>query len=358
MVISVRKRANEAVKGSPQVNLRFTGWISALTVVIAVALLAPVRVDAQNRSSPAEAKAPTKAWTQPRTPDGQPDLQGVWSNASLIPLERPAALAGKEFFTEKEMAEKEEELKPRTRASAGTEAHYDFLQYGLDPLQAKRAPSRRTSLIVDPPDGRIPPFTPEAKARAAARAEARKKVGPFDGPESLGLGGRCIVAGGEGPPMLPEAYDSNMQFQQGPGYVVILQEQIHDARIIPLDGRPHLGPNIRQFLGDSRGHWEGNTLVVDTTNFTDRTNFRGSSENLHVVERFTRVAEDTILYEFTIEDPTTWTRPWRGELSMVKIKGPIFEFACHEGNYGLANTLSGARAQEKAAAEAAKKSQK
>src|SRR6266566_5286939 len=156
----------------------------------------------------------------------------------------------------------------------------------------------------------------------------------------------------EGPPMLPEAYNSNIQFQQGPGYVAVLQEEIHDARIIPLDGRPRLGPNIRQLMGDSRGRWEGNTLVVDTTNFTDKTNFRGSSENLHVVERFTRVDEDTILYEFTVDDPSTWTRPWKAELSMVKIKGPIFEFACHEGNYGLANNLSGARAQEKAAEEA------
>ena len=140
---------------------------------------------------------------------------------------------------------------------------------------------------------------------------------------------------------------------------MILQEEIHDVRIIPLDGRPHLGPNIRQLMGDSRGRWEGDTLVVDTTNFTDTTNFRGSSENLHVVERFRRVDEETILYEFTVDDPTTWTRPWKAEQSMVKTKGPIFEFACHEGNYGLANNLSGARAEEKKAAEeAAKRSQK
>ena len=155
--------------------------------------------------------------------------------------------------------------------------------------------------------------------------------------------------------MLPEAYNSNIQFQQGPGYVAILQEEIHDIRIIPLDGRPHLGPRIRQLMGDSRGRWEGNTLAVDTTNFTDTTNFRGSGENLHVVERFTRVDEETIRYEFTVEDPTTWTRPWKAELSMVKTKGPIFEFACHEGNYGLANNLSGARAQEKEEAKAAER---
>ena len=331
MAIFARNRANESVTG-------------AVTVLIALASMTPAPADGQG-------------WSQPRTPDGQPDLQGVWSNATLTPLERPAAFAGREFLTEKELEDKEKALQPRTRLRAGTEAHYDFLQYGLDPLQAKRASSRRTSLIVDPPDGKIPPLTPEAKKRAAARTEARKRMGPFDGPESRSLAERCILMGGEGPPMLPEAYNSNIQFQQGPGYVAILQEEIHDIRIIPLDGRPHLGPRIRQLMGDSRGRWEGNTLAVDTTNFTDTTNFRGSGENLHVVERFTRVDEETIRYEFTVEDPTTWTRPWKAELSMVKTKGPIFEFACHEGNYGLANNLSGARAQEKAE-EAAKRSGK
>ena len=151
--------------------------------------------------------------------------------------------------------------------------------------------------------------------------------------------------------MLPPAYNANLQIQQGPGYVAILQEEIHDVRVIPLDGRPHLGPNIRQYLGDSRGRWEGNTLVVDTTNFNDRTNFRGSSENLHVIERFTRLDADTILYEFTVEDPTTWARPWKAELPMAKIKGPIYEYACHEGNYDMVNNLSQTRALEKAAAE-------
>ena len=150
--------------------------------------------------------------------------------------------------------------------------------------------------------------------------------------------------------MLPEAYNSNIQFQQGPGYVAILQEEIHDVRIIPLDGRPHLGPNIRQLMGDSRGRWEGNTLVVDTTNFTDKTNFRGSSENLHVVERFTRVDEDTILYEFTVEDPATWTRPWSAESPLPRIEPPLYEFACHEQNYGLINVVKGAQVREAEAA--------
>ena len=296
----------------------------------------------------------TTKWTQ-RTPDGQPDLEGYWSNVTITPLERPAELAGKEFYTEQELAEKEKRAEiPRTAEQiAGTIAHYDFHQYGLDLTQTKHALNLRTSLIVDPPDGKIPPLTPEGKKRAAERAEERKKMGPYDGPESRNLGERCIFMATEGPPMLPPAYNANLQIQQGSGYVAILQEEIHDVRIIALDGHPHLGPNIRQYMGDARGHWEGNTLVVDTTNFNDRTNFRGSSGNLHVIEWFTRLDADTILYRFTVEDPSTWARPWTAELPMTKIKGPIYEFACHEGNFDMVNNLSAARAAEKAAAEKA-----
>jgi hypothetical protein len=320
------------------------------TSVIALALLCAIAAPGQ---------VATKSWTQ-RTPDGQPDLEGYWSNVTITPLERPAELAGKEFFTEQELAEREKRAeKPRTAEQiAGTIAHYDFAQYGLDITQTKHARNLRTSLIVDPPDGKIPPLTAEAKKRAAERAEARKKVGPYDGPESRALGERCIYNATEGPPMLPPAYNANLQIQQGPGYVAILQEEIHDVRIIPLDGRPHVGPNIRQYLGDSRGHWDGNTLVVDTTNFSDRAAFRGASENLHVIERFTRVDADTILYEFMVDDPTTWTRSWKAELPMSKIQGPIYEYACHEGNFDMVNNLTAARAQEKAAEEAAKKTAK
>ena len=332
--------------------------MNQLTVLIAVALLGSVPLAGQGQSSAANMKVAPKPWTLARTPDGQPDFEGYWSSASLTPLERPAALAGKEFFTDQELAENEKRAsQPRTvEAVAGTIVHYDFVQYGLDYTQTKHAINHRTSLIIDPPNGRIPPLTAEAKKRAADRAEARKRAGgPYDGPENRGLSERCILMGGEGPPILPEAYNSNLQIQQGPGYVSIIQEEIHDARIIPLDGRPHLSPKIRQWMGDSRGHWEGDTLVVDTTNFTDRTAFRGSSENLHVIERFRRIDQDTIVYRFTVEDPSTWEKPWTAELLFTKIPGPIYEFACHEGNYGLANTLSGARAQEKAAEEAAKK---
>jgi len=322
---------------------------------IGIATLLALSLAAQ----PAPSSAPSKTWTLPRTPDGQPDLQGFWSNVSITPLERPAEYGGREFLTDRELAENEKKAEqPRSVESlGGTIAHYDFLQFGLDLTQAKRALNRRTSLIIDPLDGRIPPLLAEAKKRAAERSEERKKHGLYDGPETRTLSERCIFMA-EGPPMLPEAYNSNLQIQQGPGYVAILQEEIHDVRIIPLDGRPHAGPNIRQYMGDSRGRWEGDTLVVDTTNFTDKTNFEGSSENLHVIERFRLLDPDTILYEFTVDDPHTWARPWTAQLPVTRIPGPIYEFACHEGNYGLANTLRGAREQERAAEEAARKATK
>jgi hypothetical protein len=211
--------------------------------------------------------------------------------------------------------------------------------------------TRRTSLIVDPRDGRIPPLTPDAQRKAAARAEARR-LHPADGPESTSLADRCIVRGTAGPPMLPAGYNNTYQILQTPEHVAILIEMIHDARIISLDARPHLAGKIRQWLGDSRGRWEGNTLVVDTTNFTDRTNFRGSGEHLRVVERFTRVDKDTLLYQFTVDDPQSFTRPWSAEIPMKRVEGPIFEYACHEGNYSMTNTLSTVRDEEKAAEDA------
>jgi hypothetical protein len=299
--------------------------------------------------------ASAQTWAPPRTPDGHPDLQGVWTNATITPLERPKDLGAKELFSEAEAAEnRKTALVPTPTAErSGTEAHYEFTQFGLDKTQSQVAFSLRTSLIVGP-EGRVPPLTPEAQQRIAERA-AKAKGHEFDGPESRGIQENCIVWGNEGPPMLPPGYNSYLQIVQAPGYVAILQEMIHDARIIPLDGRPHLPQTVRGWLGDSRGRWEGDTLVVDTTNFTDKTNFRGSRENLHVVERFTRIDDNTIRYAFTVDDPTTWTKPWSAELPLAKDKGPIYEYACHEANYGMANNLKGARAVEKAAEEAAKK---
>jgi hypothetical protein len=298
-----------------------------------------------------------KKWTAPRTPYGQPDLQGIWSNATITPFERPQELAGKEYFTEQEAAEYEKTVaregnrdRRSTDANADLKGAYNELWFDRG---AKVVPTRRTSLVVDPPDGKVPPLTPAAQRAAAAREEIARRLP--EGPEDLPPLVRCIVWPTVGPPMLPTAYNNNYLILQGPGYVAILTEMIHDVRMIPLDGRPHIPANIRQWIGDSRGRWEGNTLVVDTTNFTDKTTFSGSDENLHLIERFTRTSENTILYEFTVDDPTAFTRVWKGEVPLSKAPGPIYEYACHEGNYSMENILKGARAQEKAAAEAAKK---
>jgi hypothetical protein len=288
-----------------------------------------------------------QGWTQPLTVDGQPDLQGTWTYGSNVPLERPDNLGAKEFYTPAEAAENLKKGFQGDKAITGG-AHYDLAQFGLDPSQARYAPSLRTSMIVGP-EGKIPPETPEAQRRDEAEA-AREKGHEFDGPENRPLGERCILFPTAGPPMLPFAYNNSLQIFQTPGYVAILQELVHDVRIIPIDTpgniHPHLPSGIRQWRGDSRGHWEGKTLVVDTSNYSSKGAFFGSTESLHVTERFTRTAEDIILYEFTVDDPATWIKPWTAQLPMLKDGGRIFEFACHEGNQGMANTLSVARALE------------
>jgi len=285
-------------------------------------------------------------------PDGQPDLQGVWTTATLTSLERPAEFAGKEFFTEKEAADYEKRLleqgnRDRRTGSAEADVAGAYNEFWFE-RGSKIVGSRRTSLIIDPPDGKIPALTPEAQKRQAARAEYRR-LHPADGPADLSLNNRCILWPTAGPPMLPGGYNNNYQIVQSPGYVVILVEMIHDARIIPLDGRPHVPQNVRLLMGDSRGHWEGNTLVVETTNFTDKTAFRGSGPNLHLIERFTRTSPDTIVYEFTANDESSFTRPWTAQIPMKKTPDPLFEYACHEGNYGMEGILKGARAEEKKA---------
>ena len=347
---------------------RFCFSLGALAVVMAAILCAPTLVAAQAQSG-AAAKTATKpgmskkAWTMPRTPDGQPELQGVWTNNSVTPLQRPKELAGKEYYTEAELAELQKRERERlalddkegepaanhsgVEGAPAENVHYDHAQFGLDWLQSKVAWNRRTSLIVGP-DGTIPPLTAEARKRLAESA-AKEKGHEFDGPENRPLAARCIARPNTGPPLLPTRYNSNLQIVQGPGYVAIEVEEIHDVRIIPLDGRPHLPKNIHQWMGGSVGHWEGNTLVIDTTNFTDLNPFPGA-QNLHVIERITRAGEDTILYQFTVEDPGMWIKPWSGEVPIKKIRGQLYEYACHEGNYGLANTLRGARVAEAEAA--------
>ena len=303
------------------------------------------------------ASAQTKPYTTPRTPDGQPDLQGFWTNSTYIPLERPNGVT-KEFYTPEEAAEREkrEASRESEQTTPGTTAdvHYDFTQFALDRSQTTLSRSLRTSLIYDPPDGKIPPMTAEGRKLAAEReAEARRLGGRWDSAQSNQLDDRCIIMRGPGPPMMDAGYNSNYQIVQAPGYVMILTEMIHDARIIPLDGRPQPPQEVRQWVGLSRGRWEGDTLVVETTNFNGKNPFAGSSQSLRVIERFTRLAEDVIQYRFTIDDETVWERPWSGELPLIKTTGPIFEHACHEGNYGLYNTLVGARLEEQKAAEEA-----
>jgi hypothetical protein len=282
--------------------------------------------------------------------DGHPDLQGLWTNATITPFERPKDLAGKEFFTEEEAAAYEKRVaensnRDRRGATAEADVAGAYNDFWFD-RGSKIVPTRRTSLVIDPPDGKIPPLTPQAQKAAAAAAAILRR--PPEGPEDMALPDRCLLWPTAGPPMLPTGYNSNYQILQIPGYVVIFIEMIHDVRIIPLDGRPHLPQHIRQWLGDSRGHWEGNTLVVDTTNFTDKTHFRGADRNLHLIERFTRSGPDTILYEFTVDDPTAFTQPWTAQAPLTKTAGPIYEYACHEGNYSMFNVLKGARAQEAA----------
>jgi hypothetical protein len=343
-------------------SYRCFGSSAALAALVAV-LLAPAPAAGQALSPPAAKAVHTgKAWTPPRTADGQPDLQGVWTNNTVTPLQRDKALAGKEFYTEAELAaavkrerqrldQNVEEGRP-TEPGTADDVHYDFSEFGLDRGQAKLAWNRRTSLIVGP-EGTIPPLTPEARKRRAERA-AKAKGHEFDGPENRPLGARCLARANVGPPLLPTAYNSNLQIVQGAGFVAIEAEMIHDVRIIPTDGRPHISNGVKQWMGDSVGHWEGNTLVVDTTNFTDLNPFE-DAQNVHVVERLTRVDDDTILYQFTVEDPGMWTKPWSGELPISKIQGQMYEYACHEANYGLVNTLRGARVAEQEAAKKAAK---
>ena len=327
----------------------------AVASVVVAAMLAPAAAVGQ----PSEAPSP------PRTAWGDPDLRGIWNNATLTPLQRPANLADRAFLTAEEAAglaqqtvERNAELlsAPARRAEAGGNvgAYNNFwMERGTSVV-----PTMRTSIIVDPEDGRLPPLTPAAQSRMdsdEARRIARMRGGqePVETWEQLDLGDRCLWY--RGIPSFPTGYNNNYHIVQTPDMVAILQEHIHDTRFIPLDGRPHVTGKIRQYAGDSRGRWEGDTLVVETTNFNEHAfirNFNGNlSTDLHVVERFTRLGPDTLGYEFTVTDPNTWTRPWSGSLPMSRLDGQMYEYACHEGNYGLTNILAGSRAEELAAAE-------
>jgi hypothetical protein len=318
--------------------------------IFSAAALSPQIIVAQSSGTAVKTASPAKTYKAPRNIYGQPDLQGFWSNTTYTPLQRPDGIT-KEFFSKEEAEQviKRAATDEGEQTTPGTVAdvHYDFTQFGLDRSQSALAVNLRTSLIVDPPNGKLPPLSATGQSRAVERAEARKKMGgPFDAAQNQSLGVRCINMDRDGPPMLAGGYNNNYQIVQTEGYVMILVEMLHDVRIIPLSNQTKLSDNIRQVTGSSRGRWEGETLIVETTNFTEKTAFQGSSEKMRLIERFTRVADDVIRYEFTVDDPATWTRSWTAEVPWKKTVGPIFEHACHEGNYGLANTLAGARVEE------------
>jgi hypothetical protein len=316
---------------------------------------------AEASKSVAAKGAPAKKTALPRTPWGDPDLQGVWNDATSTPLERPGGVSAKNVLNDEEAVEFQNQLeynlsRDRRDGGADIDVNRAYNEHWMDARRLKITADRRTSLVVDPPDGRIParvPLSPErAKARdGRAAANARFNAGMPDSYEDFSLPVQCIIRT-DSPPYLPTIYNNDFQIFQSPGYVVIGPEMIHSARIIPLDKRPHIGKNLHQWLGDSRGHWEGDTLVVETTNF--RTDpgviFQGGDpETYKITERFTRVADDSLNYEFTIDDPHTWTKPWTALIPWTKIdpKEQMYEYACHEDNYDLVHFLSGARAREK-----------
>ena len=321
-----------------------------VTGALALALLAPTSVAAQSSNSSALL-----------TQDGRPDLSGVWDFRTVTPLERPEDLADQEFLSEEEVAAYAAERVLASNADLNREArklettargqvngtresrdlalaYNDFWwDRGTEVVE-----TRRTSLVIDPPNGRIPALTDAATTRAADRVRINQR--PTEGPEDRPLGERCITGFNSGPPMLPGAYNMNVQIFQTADHIVLLNEMVHNARIVLLDGSPH--GKVPLWTGDSRGHWDGDTLVVETKNFLRETSFRNSSKNLHLTERLERVSENTLLYTFTVTDPTTWTQPWTVELPMRRSDLPMFEYACHEGNYGMDGTLTGARAIE------------
>jgi hypothetical protein len=325
-------------------NRQLTAAVAGVPVVVLFAALAVAQGPVAQKPDPKA--APGKS-TVSRTPDGKPDLSGVYSNATTVPVQRAQNLGAKEFYTQEEY----DAIQNRQRNAKDVGLHYDNGQFGLTQGQTKTAVNLRTSIITGP-EGRVPAVLPEV-AKAQAERRAYNQAHQWDDAQSRPLAERCITWGFEGPPMMPVGYNSDLQIVQGPGYVSFIQEMIHDTRMIPTDGRPHLPANVRQFMGDPRGHWEGDTLVVETTNFNGALAIQGAptSTDLKVTERFTKTDGDTVLYQFTVNDPKTWTKPFSGELTMTRIDSPLYEYACHEGNYGMTNNITGQRTLERRAAE-------
>ena len=331
-----------------------------VAIGIAAAALTPLAALAQ--TAPAPSGASSKKWTTPRTPWGEPDLQGTYSNRTITPFERPATVGGREFFTAEEAAALEKRAQEQSGdegRSKGTRGDVERAYNDFWWDRGTKVTSLRTSLVVDPPDGKVPALTAEAQKRAADEP----KRPAFRGAGASGRGAdswldrstfeRCITRGMPGA-MSPTAYNNNYRITQGPGFVAIQIEMLGGTRVIPTDGRPHVGKSIRQWMGDSVARWDGDTLVVETAQFTDKVLYRGAAENLHLVERFTRVGPGEIDYRVTITDPTTFTSPWTLAIPYVHTGEDLFEYACHEGNYGMEGILSGAREEERAAAGARK----
>jgi len=322
---------------------RLLASASVGALAIATAALAALDTRAQTqappsapRGSPSSAGAAQRPWTVPKTEWGDPDFQGIYNYATLTPLERPAAYANKPVLTDEEAAVYERQYLARQESNTTVTAGFDWWDPGTAHLV-----DRRTSLVVDPSTGRIPPLTPQAQAATRGRGRGAATT---DGPEDLGLNVRCLQYPTAGPPMLPGMYNVDVQFVQTKQYFLILNEMIHDARIVPLDGRPH--GSVPQWMGDPRGHWEGATLVVDTINL--KVPFRGSDGNFHLTERFTRTSADTIEYRFTVDDPTVWTAPWTASFPMRRTDLGMYEYACHEGNErSMVGTLKTAREEDK-----------
>ena len=328
----------------------------APTFVVSIALAAGLTADGQSPAASKPRPAAAKKWTVPRTPWGDPDLQGTWNNGTITPLERGRGAGEKELLSKEEEEQINAQSDGRAAAENRPKDKDADLALAYDHVWWDRGASiGRTSLIIDPKDGRLPPVTPEGQKLLDARAAARRGRGEADSWTDRPLQERCIMY--HGVPPLPTGYNNNYEITQAPGLVAIFHEEIHEIRLIPLDGRPHASPAIKQWLGDSRGRWEGDTLVVETTNFREDASFRFpvDASTLRIIERFRRTASDAIDYEFTVENPSMYTRAWRATLPMRPTEGHIFEYACHEGNYSLANVLAGHRAEERREAEAKEK---
>jgi hypothetical protein len=328
---------------------RFFTSLNAKGFGTVILSLMAVSVAAQGPTA-TEQSATTSTWTA-RTVWDEPDLQGVWNFATTTPLERPDAFGDRTFLSDAEVEQLDQELRTRQDSAPPPGSTGTYNQFWWD----RGKSIGRTSLIVDPTEGKLPPLSPRGQERAAAREELRRaraavgsyQEGTFDSHEDRPLDERCVVRLTEGPPMRPGGYNNNFQVFQTPGYVFILNEQVHSVRTIPTDGRQHLDPDIPMWAGSSSGRWEGDTLVVETRNFHKKKTFVGSTEQMRLVERFTRLSADQMEYKFTVDDPTTWSAPWTAIIPVRSTGEPIYEYACHEGNYSIAGALSGARAKER-----------